>query len=75
MTRSALPRVDAQLARSLVGQKAPLKLKDVWAIRARLQFTDRVRDLASRNALETLSVMPATIIEVRRVLPECFAGE
>jgi integrase len=30
----------------LVGQKAPLKLKDIWAIRVRLQIADRVRDLA-----------------------------
>jgi len=26
----------------LVGQKAPLKLQDIWAIRVRLQITDRV---------------------------------
>ena len=30
----------------LVGQKAPLKLKDIWAIRIRLQLSDRTRDLA-----------------------------
>ena len=30
----------------LVGQKSPLKLKDIWAIRVRLQIADRVRDLA-----------------------------
>src|ERR1700674_2270077 len=30
----------------LVGQKAPLKLKEVWAIRIRLQLYHRVRDLA-----------------------------
>jgi hypothetical protein len=29
----------------LVGQKAPLKPKEVWAIRARLQMEDRARDL------------------------------
>ena len=33
----------------LVGQKAPLKLKDIWAIRVRLQTCDRVRDLALSN--------------------------
>ena len=26
----------------LVGQKAPLKLKDIWAIRVRLQISDHV---------------------------------
>lgn len=30
----------------LVGQKAPLKLNDVWAIRIRLQIKKRVRELA-----------------------------
>jgi len=30
----------------LVGQKAPLKLKNIWAIRVRLQLSNRVRDLA-----------------------------
>jgi site-specific recombinase XerC len=31
---------------NLVGQKAPLKLKDVWAIRIRLQIQNRVRERA-----------------------------
>ena len=30
----------------LVGQKAPLKLKDIWAIRVRLQISARARELA-----------------------------
>src|ERR1051326_6877613 len=30
----------------LVGQKAPLKLKDIWAIRVRLEMQVRTRDLA-----------------------------
>ena len=30
----------------LVGQKAPLKVKDIWAIRVRLQLQGRLRDLA-----------------------------
>ena len=29
----------------LVGQKAPLKLRDIWAIRIRLQLRHRIRDL------------------------------
>ena len=33
----------------LVGQKPPLKLKEVWAIRIRLQIADRKRDLALFN--------------------------
>jgi hypothetical protein len=30
----------------LVGQKAPFKVKDIWAIRVRLQLQVRIRDLA-----------------------------
>ena len=33
----------------IIGQKAPLKLKDVWAIRTRLQMDNRLRDLALFN--------------------------
>ena len=30
----------------IVGQKALFKLKDIWALRARLQMQERVRELA-----------------------------
>ncbi|WP_246099564.1 tyrosine-type recombinase/integrase [Methylibium rhizosphaerae] len=33
----------------LVGQKAPFKLKDIWALRVRLQMQGRVRELALFN--------------------------
>jgi integrase len=33
----------------LIGQKAPLKLKEIWAIRIRLQMADKARDLALFN--------------------------
>jgi integrase len=33
----------------LTGQKPPLKLKEIWAIRVRLQLASRVRDLAMFN--------------------------
>src|SRR5208283_940044 len=33
----------------LVGQKTPLKLKEIWAIRIRLQLSNRIRDLALFN--------------------------
>jgi hypothetical protein len=32
-----------------VGQKPPRKLKEIWAIRVRLQHSSRVRDLAMFN--------------------------
>ena len=33
----------------LVGQKLPLKLREIWAIRIRLQLSEQVRDLALFN--------------------------
>ena len=33
----------------IVGQKAPFKLKDIWALRVRLQMENRVRELALIN--------------------------
>ena len=33
----------------LVGQKAPFKLKDIWAVRVRLQTEGRSRELALLN--------------------------
>jgi hypothetical protein len=33
----------------IVGQKAPFKLRDIWALRVRLQMESRVRELALFN--------------------------
>ena len=33
----------------LVGRKAPLKLRDIWAIRVRLQLRQEIRELALFN--------------------------
>ena len=33
----------------IIGQKAPFKLKDIWALRVRLQMEGRVRELALFN--------------------------
>jgi hypothetical protein len=33
----------------LIGQKPPLKLKEIWSIRIRLQLDQRTRDLALFN--------------------------
>jgi hypothetical protein len=33
----------------LVGQKAPSRLKEIWAIRIRLQLAERARELALFN--------------------------
>ena len=34
----------------LVGQKAPFKLKEIWAIRVRVQIASRCRELALFNS-------------------------
>jgi hypothetical protein len=39
----------------LVGQKTPFKLKEIWAIRVRLQMASRCRELALFNLATTAS--------------------
>jgi integrase len=46
--KSQRPRIPWNKGK-LIGQKAPLKLKEIWAIRIRLQLTRRARDLALFN--------------------------
>ena len=43
------PKSPAWNKGKIVGQKPPLKMQDVWAIRTRLQMTERRRDLALFN--------------------------
>jgi hypothetical protein len=38
----------------LVGQKAPLRLKEIWAIRIRLQLAKRTRELGLFNLLRDI---------------------
>jgi len=45
----ATPRREPWNKGKLVGQKAPLKPKDIWAIRVRLQMHERLRELALLN--------------------------
>ena len=44
-TKSSIPWNKGRL----IGQKAPLKLKEIWAIRIRLQLAEKTRDLALFN--------------------------
>jgi len=48
LTETGLSRVPWNKGR-LTGQKPPLKLKEIWAIRVRLQLWSQVRDLAMFN--------------------------
>jgi hypothetical protein len=49
----------------LVGQKAPLKLKEVWAIRVRLQLADRRRELALFNLAIDSKLRACDLVKLR----------
>ncbi len=49
----------------LVGQKAPLKLKDIWAIRVRLQIGERTRELALFNLAIDSQLRPCDLVKLR----------
>jgi hypothetical protein len=43
------PPTVQRIRRGLRGQKPPLKVREIWAIRIRLQLEERIRDLAMFN--------------------------
>jgi integrase len=49
----------------LVGQKPPLKLKEIWAIRIRLQLADNVRDLALFNLALDSKLRSCDLVKIR----------
>jgi hypothetical protein len=49
----------------LVGQKVPLKLKDIWAIRVRLQIGDRTRELALFNLAIDSKLRSCDLVKLR----------
>jgi len=49
----------------LVGQKSPLKLKQVWAIRIRLQLANNVRDLALFNLAIDSKLRSCDLVKIR----------
>jgi len=49
----------------LVGQKSPLKLKDIWAIRIHLQLEKRVRDLALFNLAVDSKLRGCDLVNLR----------
>ena len=64
----------------LIGQKLPLKLKDIWAIRIRLQLAQHVRDLALFNLAIDSKLRGCDLVQLRiqdialgsRVLPRAI---
>ncbi len=49
----------------LVGQKRPLKLKEIWAIRVRLQLTQKTRELALFNLAIDSKLRACDLIRLR----------
>jgi hypothetical protein len=49
----------------LVGQKAPLRLKEIWAIRIRLQLGNRARELALFNLAVDSKLRSCDLIKLR----------
>jgi integrase len=49
----------------LVGQKAPLKLKEIWAIRVRLQLGNRQRELALFNLAIDSKLRACDLVKLR----------
>jgi len=57
----------------LVGQKAPFKLKEIWAIRVRLQLASRHRDLALFNLAIDSKLRACDLVKLR-VRDVCHGG-
>jgi integrase len=49
----------------LVGQKSPLRLKDIWAIRIRLQLAQRARELALFNLAVDSKLRSCDLVKLR----------
>jgi hypothetical protein len=49
----------------LVGQKSPLKLKEIWAIRVRLELADRKRELALFNLAIDSKLRGCDLVQLR----------
>ncbi len=49
----------------MVGQKPPLKLREIWAIRIRLQLSERVRDLALFNLAIDSKLRACDLVRLR----------
>src|ERR1700733_7957028 len=49
----------------LVGQKAPLKLRDIWAIRVRLEMNDRKRELTLFNLAIDSKLRGCDLVQLR----------
>jgi site-specific recombinase XerC len=58
----------------LVGQKAPLRISEIWAIRVRLEIFGRLRDLALFNLAIDSKLRGCDLVRMR-VLDVCHGGQ
>lgn len=58
----------------LVGQKAPLRISEIWAIRVRLEIFGRLRDLALFNLAIDSKLRGCDLVRIR-VLDVCHGGQ
>lgn len=49
----------------LIGQKLPLKLNEIWAIRIRLELSNRIRDLALFNLAIDSKLRSCDLVKIR----------
>jgi len=60
----SMPRVPWNKGK-LVGQKAPLKQREIWAIRIRLQLAERTRELALFNLAVDSKLRSCDLVQLR----------
>ena len=66
-----LPHLSTSIPRTpwnqgkLIGQKPPLKLRDIWAIRVLLKLNNRVRDLAFFNLAIDSKLRACDLVKLR----------
>jgi integrase len=64
-TQSNSPTREPWNRGKIIGQKAPLKLKDIWAIRVRLQLSESTRDLALFNLAIDSKLRACDLVKLR----------
>jgi hypothetical protein len=58
----------------IVGQKAPFKVKDIWALRFRLQMEARVRELALFNLGIDSKLLGCDLVALTRTFHDLRVG-
>ena len=65
MNTVTVPRHEPWNKGKLVGQKTPLRLKDIWAIRVRLQLAHNTRDLALFDLAIDSKLRACDLVKIR----------